>query len=209
MSKLSAMVFGVLMILSFQNCSQNFGLGQNGSSSSNKLAVDAPPNSDGSQTPPAGGGQTDGQTGNQTGNHSGNNDPDMDCHQSDETYRSACQELDVDRDRLMMLGDNVNMSSINGNLLFKANSLGALSSLYGNVRILGLKPDSSINEIKDSFGNLIVCGMDIKKLTNHSGNVIVVDGDVGDISGLKGNLRIVGGKLNGSVVNVTGNILAK
>lgn len=119
----------------------------------------------------------------------------------------ACNNFLKNSKQAVTIADGANLISLYGNTFIKADHLGIVKGIYGNFHALGLSATSSIDVLDSSYGNMIICGMDIKEIKNYtSGNLYIVQGDVGSIDGFHGNLRLVGGKITGTVKNVTGNL---
>ncbi len=125
----------------------------------------------------------------------------------DEAMIANCNDYLKHSKEAMNVGNAVNLSDIYGNLFIKGDHIGSLSRIYGNFHALGTGANSSIESISASYGNMIICGMDVKSVKNYtSGNLVIVQGDVGDIDGFHGNLRLVGGHITGTVKNANGNL---
>jgi len=64
-----------------------------------------------------------------------------------------------------------------------------------------------IELISDHSGNLLICGLNVDSIENHSnGNVTIIGGDVGNIDDFSGNITLIGGTVTGSVTNTVGTI---
>lgn len=194
---LTGLVFTAVFVLFFQNCSQNYGLGLGGQSTSEKASAEVMPNN------------SDGSVSDQSDNSSCcNDDGDIgkeieSCDHDDDSYRNVCDKLVK---KSIEVKDGLCVSNQRGNVYIKGDQIGSCDNIYGNVHILGLKDNSSVAEIKDSRGNHILCGVSVKKLSQIRGNVIVVGGDVGDIDDMRGNLRVIDGKVLGKITNSVGNV---
>lgn len=119
----------------------------------------------------------------------------------------ACNNFVKNSSEATKIADGNSLVDLHGNTFIKADHLATVKGIYGNFHAIGLSATSSIDVLDSSYGNLIICGMDIKTIKNYtSGNLYIVQGDVGSIDGFHGNLRLVGGTITGSVKNVTGNL---
>ena len=106
-----------------------------------------------------------------------------------------------------VLADNSDLTSLRGNNIFKAKNLHAVTDLRGNTLLIGVVANASIDSLNGVDGNIIICGMSIKKVENFThGNLVVYKGNIGDVDGFKGNLRVIKGRITGNVSNSTGNI---
>jgi hypothetical protein len=198
--KTTVIMGGVMlsMVFFFQNCqSGNVGL----QSPSGDLASAS---ADNTASVEEGTGKEDDK---ETAQHKVDDEDKCDGSKSDDSYRLLCDRL-VSR-KLATLANGANVKDTRGNMLFKGDQLGTFSNVRGNLRVLGTAANSSIQEVTDSRGNHIFCGIDVKKISNSVGNIVVVGADVGDISDTVGNIVIIDGKITGNVTNVQGNIRSK
>ena len=125
----------------------------------------------------------------------------------DQELLTACNNFLKISKQAITIADGNSLTNLHGNLFIKADHLAIVSGIYGNFHAIGLSATSSIDVLDASYGNMVICGMDIKTIKNYtSGNLYIVQGDVGNIDGFHGNLRLVGGKITGTVKNVSGNL---
>ncbi len=127
---------------------------------------------------------------------------------TDTELRATCLNLKNNQSNLIAIGNGGSIADVNGNTILKAaGNITTVARVYGNFNILGTVVDGTIGSIDASHGNIIVCGMNVGKITNYShGNIIVVGGDVGDVETFNGNLRVVDGQILGTISNSHGNI---
>lgn len=125
----------------------------------------------------------------------------------DDEFIAECNRKLTNMKEAIVMADDASFSDMNGNFFLKGNHLGSISRVYGNLHVLGTSADSSIASISASYGNMIICGMDVNLVKNFSsGNLVIVQGNVGDIDGFHGNLKLIGGRITGSIKNATGNL---
>ena len=143
----------------------------------------------------------------QGGSGSGGGSEEADDEDDDQDLMVACNNFAKNSGQAIKIADGNSLIDLHGNTFIKADHLATVKGIYGNFHVIGLSATSSIDVLDSSYGNMIICGMDIKTIKNYtSGNLIIVQGDVGSIDGFHGNLRLIGGTITGSVKNVTGNL---
>ncbi len=127
---------------------------------------------------------------------------------TDTELRATCLNLKNNQSNLIAIGNGGSIADVNGNTILKAaGNIATVARVHGNFNILGTVVDGTIGVIDASHGNIIVCGMNVGKITNYShGNIIVIGGDVGDVETFNGNLRLVDGQILGTISNSNGNI---
>lgn len=176
-------VLSALSVLSFQNC--NKVQMKDISSIAEKASAD--------------GGAVD----QQGGSGSGSEEEDSE----EQEVIAACNNFLKNAKQAVTIADGNSLTDLRGNLFIKADHLAIVKGIHGNFHALGLSATSSIDVLDSSYGNMIICGMDVKTIRNFtSGHLYIVQGDVGDIDGFHGNLRLVGGKITGTVKNVSGQL---
>lgn len=120
---------------------------------------------------------------------------------------SECNALLAKAAALEMIPANASIVSRRGNRDFQSIAVDLFEGNSGNFGILGLATSSRVNSVLNSSGNLLICGMDVLQIRNANGNILVVGGDVGDVVGFSGNIKIVNGRVLGSQTGVTGTVI--
>ena len=136
--------------------------------------------------------------------HDEDNDKD-----DNEDYQKVCSQIYKglkQTDIGMIVKDGQNVLSIRGNQIIIGSRIGMIKDVAGRTIVFGKDDKSTIREVQDVHGKLIICGMDVQLLKNVSGKVIIVQGNVGDVSNLKGRLSIIDGKISGQIENTNGRI---
>lgn len=187
----SIFILSILSLMFFQNC--NKVQMQDVSSTAEKASGE--------------GGAVDQQGGGAGGSGGGGSGSEEADDNEEKELLTACNNFLKNSKQAITIADGNNLTNLRGNLFIKADHLAVVSGIYGNFHALGLSATSSIDVLDASYGNMIICGMDVKTIRNYtSGNLYIVQGDVGNINGFHGNLRLVGGKITGTIENVSGNL---
>ncbi len=186
----------VLLIVAFQNCSNArfiqsmTGISGKGLGPAAVVGLD----SNGTPLPPASPGLTV---------------PATPAGVADQTVAAAlaeCSALQSQAATLPLVAVNGSVVNQRGNLDLRSDGFDRFENNSGNFRILGLASPIAINAVSGNSGNLVICGMNVRQITNSNGNILIVRGSVGDVVNFSGNIKLIDGRILGSRTNVSGNI---
>jgi hypothetical protein len=121
-------------------------------------------------------------------------------------YRAACAGLASSHLKIAPLQSGVSLENISGDFGFKTGGLLNINNVSGHFSILDDGTGSGkIGHIKDTAGNLLICGFQIGEMNGLSGDVVIVDGSVQVISSASGNVKLVGSTV-GTVRDLAGHL---
>jgi hypothetical protein len=181
------------MMVAFQNCSRTVAM-QMTDEVNGKLDTDFLPNgtsevdqqnpTDGTNAPSGGGDASQPVAGGDSG--SGDSDPNMGTQVEDpikelqDDVDSAAAECEVDL--------NESQNDANGVL-----SEGSFAGIRGSkvISAADLGGATELDELSDSYGKIVLCGVHVKSLHDTGGRIILVNSLVDDLSQHKGDIGVL------------------
>lgn len=178
--KMFLVVGGLVLVLSFQNCSPI-----------NTTPVDGALSSkgDGSDDDGSTGGSTSGSTGSSSGSTgSSSGSTGGSCHEKkDDAAKLVADCAAAKKKAVAASGDIKNMA---GSQAFKINSAGVISGISGKTIIVADSVKSAtITAIEDIRGSLIVCDAVVGQITDVAGDLTIVNTQVGDVETIRGSVK--------------------
>lgn len=126
---------------------------------------------------------------------------------TDEELIAKCESLITNRAQDVALSESPVLENSAGRIVLKTNELSLMKNIRGNVLIFADSADAYIDIIDSSGGNIVICGLSVNKIQNHThGNLVIVGGNVNELDDFRGNLRLIGGLITGQVLNSKGKI---
>jgi hypothetical protein len=84
--------------------------------------------------------------------------------------------------------DIVNQSGV---LIASAEHIGKIEQVEGDVVLFAASADADIDNMNLTSGNILICGMRIESVANHTGNLVVVGGEIRSINDSTGKIEVI------------------
>lgn len=148
-------------------------------------------------------------TAQNTGNPPTDSNSNPDPAPSADDARLECESLKFGLSFLSTpLSAGSSVRNIVGSGIFSASRVAKITTITGSVIMLGTSTASTVDNISDVDGSILICDMDVTRVERVYGSVIVVGGRIGAVDQVTGSVLTVDGQIQGPVTNSTGSILA-
>jgi hypothetical protein len=98
------------------------------------------------------------------------------------------------------------ISNVHGPLLLEISLLKDLSNIHGFVIIKGKASNSVVNDISNTRGAMVLCGVSVDEISNTRGSLVLLNSTVKSIDDHRGNIKTMNSEI-GSWSNIRGGMI--